>query len=398
MVSAMAPLLASSEPRVLVLGASSLVRELEQLLAGEGLYPVVKLPGPGAVRATDMIVLDLPAGGQAALDRLAFWQQLPEDERPAVLSLYVDAAHRPLALSVGDAIRVPCDPLEFKDRVIGLARRHASWRRAVVATRKLNEARALLRETEDRLTRLEARNQTEGKNDGEVAAYLAHEIRTPLTAILGFSEVLKDQRFGPLGNTRYAGYATDIHRSATHLARICDDALSFAKVESGRDRLKVEKIKIADVFDRAVSMVRDLAEQSGVRLKIDVEQGFPVLDTDGSKLLQVVLNLTTNAIKFTPSGGTVKLKARLDWLRGAMVLVIRDSGIGMSPEDISLAMRPFGQVGRSILGRPQGAGLGLPLTRALVERLGGQIEIVTQPGVGTVITVLLPRSIAEEAD
>ncbi len=395
--SAMPPLLASPEPRVLALGASSLVRELERLLAGEGLYPVVRPRGPGAVRATDMIVLDLSAGGQVALDRLVFWQQLPEDERPAVLSLYVDAAHRPLALSVGDAIRVPYDPLEFKDRVIGLARWHASWHRAVVATRKLNEARALLRETEDRLTRLEARSTTEGKNDGEVAACLAHEIRTPLTAILGFSEILKDQRFGPIGSARYAGYATDIHRSATHLARICDDSLSFAKVESGRDRLRIEEVEVADVFDRAVSMVRGLAETSGVRLKVEVEAGFPALQTDGSKLLQIVLNLATNAIKFTPSGGSVKLKARVDRLRGAMVLVIRDSGIGMSPEDVSLAMRPFGQVGRSILGRPQGAGLGLPLTRALVERLGGRIEIVTQPGVGTVVTILLPRSIAEEA-
>ena len=391
------PVPANSEPRVLVLGASSLARELNQLLAGEGLQPVSTLAGPATVRATDMIVLDLPHGGPAALEMLAFWQRLPEDERPAVLSLYADAAHRPLALSVGDAIRVPYDPLEFKDRVIGLARWHASWRRAVVATRKLNEARALLRETEDRLTRLEARSEAEGKNDGEVAAYLAHEIRTPLTAILGFSEILKDERFGPLGNARYTGYAADIHRSATHLTRVCDDALSFAKVESGRDRLKIEMVNVSDILGRAVSMVRGLADQSGVRLKVEVEPGFPALKTDASKLLQVVLNLATNAIKFTPSGGSVKLKARMDRLRGAMVLVIRDSGIGMSPDDIALAMQPFGQVGRSILGRPQGAGLGLPLTRALVERLGGEIEIVSQPGAGTVITVLLPRSLAEDA-
>lgn len=396
-MSTATPFLATSEPRVLVHGAPSLARELGRLLAGETLYPIATLPALASVRATDMIILDLPYGGPEALQMLAYWQRLPEDERPAVLSLYVDAAHRPLALSVGDAIRVPYDPLEFKDRVVGLARWHASWRRAVVATRKLNEARALLRETEDRLTRPESRSTTEGKNDGEVAAYLAHEIRTPLTAILGFSEILKDQRFGPLGNPRYKEYAADIHQSATHLTRVCDDALSFAKVESGRDRLKVEEIKVADIFDRAVSMVRGLAETSGVRLKVEVEANFPALQTDGSKLLQVVLNLTTNAIKFTPSGGSVKLKARVDRIRGAMVLVIRDSGIGMSPDDVSLAMRPFGQVGKSLLGRPQGAGLGLPLTRALVERLGGQIEIVTQPGAGTVITVLLPRSIAEAA-
>ena len=395
-MKALAPLPAP-EPRVLVFGQPSLARELGQLLAGEGLSPIAQLPDIAAVRATDMIILDLPFGGPVALQMLAHWQRLPEDERPAVLSLYVDAGHRPLALSVGDAIRVPYDPLEFKDRVIGLARWHASWRRAVVATRKLNEARALLRETEDRLTRLEARSTNEGKNDGEVAAYLAHEIRTPLTAILGFSEILKDQSFGPLGNPRYKGYAADIHNSATHLARVCDDALSFAKVESGRDRLKVGEVRVADIFDRAVSMVRGLAETSGVRIKVEVDENFPALQTDGSKLLQVVLNLTTNAIKFTPSGGSVKLKARLDRLRGCMVLVIRDSGIGMSPEDVSLAMRPFVQVGRSILGRPQGVGLGLPLTRALVECLGGEIEIVSQPGAGTVITVLLPRSIAEAA-
>jgi signal transduction histidine kinase len=374
-----------------VLGPSRLAAELDRLLAGEGRSAIAQLPHLAAVRATDMIVLDLPFGGQPALDMLDFWRKLPEDERPAVLSLYTDAAHRPLSLAVGDAVRVPYDPVEFKDRVIALSRWHASWRRAVTATRKLNEARALLRETEDRLTRLEARDD-EGKSSGEVAAYFAHEVRTPLNAILGFSEILKDQRFGPLGDGRYAGYAADIHTAASHLTRVCEDAMSLAKLESGRDRLTVETVKVGEIFDRAVSMVQGLAETSGVRIKVEVDQDFPELRTDGSKLLQVVLNLTTNAIKFTPSGGAVKLKARLDKLRGAMVLVIRDSGIGMSPDDVSLAMRPFGQVGKSLGGRPQGAGLGLPLTRSLVERLGGQLEIVSQPGVGTVITVLLPKS------
>lgn len=387
----------SAEPRILILGPPSLARELEQLLAGEDLRVSAEPPELGRVRANDMIVLDLAYGGPTALDALSYWWRLPDDERPAVLSLYTDAKHRRLALSVGDAIRLPYDPGEFKDRVIGLSRWHASWRRAVVATRKLNEARALLREAEARMSRLEARNQARQKNDREVTAYLAHEVRTPLNAILGFSEILKDQRFGPLGDPRYPGYAADIHNSATHLAAVCDDALDFAKAEAGREPITVEPVSVVDIFDRAVSMVHGLAESSGVRLRVQIEPNFPELRTDGSKLLQVVLNLATNAIKFTPAGGSVKLTARIDKFRGAMLLVIRDTGIGMTQSEVEVAMQPFGQVGQPLRGRPQGTGLGLPLTRALVERLGGQLEIVSHPGAGTVITVLLPREIAAAA-
>lgn len=387
----------SSELRVLVFGTPALKRELEQLLVGEDLKVSAERSELRRVRANDMIVLDLAFGGPNALDALTYWRRLPEDERPAVLSLYADAAHRPLALSVGDAIRVPYDTGELKDRVIGLSRWHASWHRAVVATRKLNEARLLLREAEERMSRLEARDKARQKNDREVTAYLAHEVRTPLNAILGFSEILKDQRFGPLGDPRYPGYAADIHNSATHLASVCDDALDYAKAEAGREPIEVETVSVAEIFDRAVAMVNGLAATSGVRLKVEVERGFPELRTDGSKLLQVVLNLATNAIKFTPSGGAVKLKARMDKFRGAMILVIRDTGIGMTPGDVSVAMQPFGQVGQPLRGRPQGTGLGLPLTRALVEKLGGQLEIVSQPGQGTVVTVLLPRDIAAAA-
>lgn len=385
------------EARVLVLGPSCLARELGGLLAGEDLRVRSEPPELDEVRANDMIVLDPTYGGPIALETLAHWRSLPEDGRPAVLSLYSDPAHRPLALSVGDAIRVPYDPAEFKDRVVGLARWHASWRRAVVATRKLNEARALLRDAEDRLSKLEARNQARQKNDVEVTAYLAHEIRTPLNAILGFSEILKDQRFGPLGDKRYPGYAADIHHSATHLANVCEDALDLAKAEAAREPAAVETVSVAEIFDRAVSMVHGLAESSGVRLKVEVEKGFPELRTDGPKLLQIVLNLATNAIKFTPQGGAVKLKARMDRLRGAIILVIRDTGMGMTPYDVSVALRPFGKVGQPLHGRSQGTGLGLPLTRALVEKLGGRLEIVSQPGAGTVVTVLLPRELAAAA-
>lgn len=387
----------SAGSRVLVLGPPARADELGQLLQGEGLCTVTEQTDPTAVGAADMAVLDLPFGGSAALETLAFWQRLPEDQRPAVLSLYVDPAHRPLALSVGDALRVPYDGQEFKDRVLALVRWHSSWRRALIATRKLDEARALLRETEERLSKIEARTAAATKSNSEIAAYLAHELRTPLNVILGFSDILKEQRFGPVGNARYVGYAVDIYNSAAHLARVCEDAMNLAKAEAGQDQLKIENVDIVAVFDRAVSMVRGLSESSGVRLKVEIEPEFPMLRTDGSKLLQIVLNLATNAIKFTPSGGRVKLKARTDRARGALILIIRDTGIGMAQQDVATAMRPFGQVGQPIRGRPQGIGLGLPLTRAIVERLGGRLGIATQPGAGTVITVQFPNVIAAAA-
>ena len=389
--------LVPSEPRILVLGAPSLARELDRLLTGEEFRLSAEPPEPATVRATDTIVLDLASGGPLALERLTFWRELPEDERPAILSIYVDPAHRPLALSVGDAIRAPYDPAELRDRVAGLARGRVSWRRTFVAKRKLDKARALLREAADRLATLEAHNQVPQSSDRQVPAYLAHEIRTPLNAILGFSEILKDQCFGPLGHARYPGYAADIHNAATHLARICENTLNLAKAEADCPPTTVEPVKVRDIFDRAVTMVHGLAVSSGVRLKVEIDPDFPELRADGSKLLQIVLNLTTNAIKFTPSGGRVKLKAMVDRARRAMILVIRDNGMGMSRDDVAVALTPFGQVGQPLRGRPQGAGLGLPLTRDMVERMGGQLEIVTRPGTGTIVTVLLPASLAKAA-
>jgi two-component system, cell cycle sensor histidine kinase PleC len=380
-----AALPAGAATSVIVLGAPGLAREIGRLL-NRDVSALVDPADRDRVRPSDVAVLDLDAWGAAGREAVAVWNASSDGERPTVLTLYQDPDDRAAALALGDALRAPADSGELKDRLSALIRAHRLRRESIATSRKLADARALLHGTEDRLSKLEA--VTRSGNVGRIVTDLAHELKTPLNAVLGYAELIRDQRFGPIENPRYVRYAVEIHDAASHLARLCEDAMNLAKADS--DRVVVGETRIAEVFDRARSMLESLAQSCGVRLKIEVEPGFPVLRTDAAKVLQIVLNLASNAIKFTPSGGRVKVKARMDRTRGAMILVICDTGVGMSEEEIAIARQPFGQVGNRLGGRPSGIGVGLPLTQKLVDGLGGQLEIVSRPGGGTVVTVVLP--------
>jgi signal transduction histidine kinase len=371
---------------VIVLGSPVLARDISRMLNRDAVSALVDPAERDRVRSSDVAVLDLAAWGAAGREALSAWRNSAEAERPTVLTLYQDPDDRAAALALGDALRSPADAGELKDRLTALIRAHRARREALATSRKLADARALLHGAEDRLSKLEAVTRT--GNIGRIVTDLAHELKTPLNAVLGYAELIRDQHFGAIENPRYVRYAAEIHEAASHLARLCDGAMGLARADS--DRVVVEDVRIDEVFERARSMLQGLAEKSGVRLKIEIEPGFPVLRTDGAKVMQIVLNLAGNAIKFTPAGGRVKVKARMDKLRGAMILVICDTGVGMSEDEIAIAKQPFGQVGNRLADRPRGIGVGLPLTQALVERLGGQLEIVSRPGAGTVVTVLLP--------
>jgi two-component system, cell cycle sensor histidine kinase PleC len=218
-------------------------------------------------------------------------------------------------------------------------------------------------------------------------ANMSHEIRTPLNAVIGFSQIIEQGMFGPQP-ARYREYATLIRRSGEHLLTIINDILDIAKLQSGKTELRLESSALAPIIDEAVRLVAPRAETAGLTLVQDIAPGLPAVRVDLTRIRQVLLNLLSNAIKFTPAGGTVTVTARA-W-EGAVEIAVSDTGIGMSEADIPKALEPFGQISNAMTRAHEGTGLGLPLSKSLVELHGGQFSIVSTPGAGTTVTVTLP--------
>jgi two-component system cell cycle sensor histidine kinase PleC len=231
--------------------------------------------------------------------------------------------------------------------------------------------------------------QAASKAKSEFIANMSHELRTPLNAIIGFSEVMKDAVFGKDAPPRYVGYACDIHKSGTHLLEIINDILDLCKIEAGRVELKEERVDLGDVIRSSLTLVADRAEQSGVALDAHVPAPAPVIRGDGRAIKQALLNLLSNAVKFTPIGGSVLVDIRREE-HGALVVVVQDTGIGMSPADIPKAMEAFGQLENVHTRKRAGTGLGLPIARSLVEMHGGQLRLVSELGAGTSAEIALP--------
>ncbi|MDH3596175.1 MAG: ATP-binding protein [Rhodospirillales bacterium] len=223
----------------------------------------------------------------------------------------------------------------------------------------------------------------------EFLANMSHELRTPLNAIIGFSDVIKDEHFGPVGNARYRSYAGDILASAHHLLTVIDDILDVAKIEAGKLDLDEAPIHPAELGRQALRLVADRARRAGVALEAALPGDLPRLLVDGRKMKQILLNLLSNAIKFTPKGGRVELSAgrRAD---GGFAFAVSDTGIGIAPADQATALAPFGQVDSQLSRKFEGTGLGLPLSNALAKLHGGTLELESTPDTGTTVTIRLP--------
>jgi PAS domain S-box-containing protein len=227
------------------------------------------------------------------------------------------------------------------------------------------------------------------RSKSEFLANMSHELRTPLNAIIGFSEIMTVGTLGPVGNPKYMEYASDIKESGRHLLSMINDILDLSKIEVGKIELHEETVDVAKILQTCLALVKARAEEKDVALSCELLDYLPLLRADGRKVKQIVINLLSNAIKFTDSGGEITLKA---WFRplSGFVLQVADNGIGIALEDIPMALEPFKQVDSKLDRKYEGAGLGLPLTKSLVEIHGGSFDLQSKLGAGTTVTVRFP--------
>jgi signal transduction histidine kinase len=281
----------------------------------------------------------------------------------------------------------------------GLASSIVDQRVAAVSTREAERLRVIVNELEETKRRLEATTAdlsaaldaaaAGNQAKSQFLTTMSHELRTPLNAIIGFAEILDADFGGPLSD-RQREYVRDIHGAGNHLLGLVNDVLDLSQIDARRLTLEESAVDIGEAIAGAVTMVSLGATEQGIDLRPAVAPGLPPIRADARRLRQVLLNLLSNAVKFTPKGGVVIISAGR---RGAdLAITVADTGIGMAPEHIAIALERFGQVDSRLARRYEGTGLGLPLVKRLVELHGGTLAIDSTLGHGTIVTVVLPAA------
>ncbi|WP_085024992.1 PAS domain S-box protein [Ensifer aridi] len=243
--------------------------------------------------------------------------------------------------------------------------------------------------TEEELRNAKRAAETANAHKTEFLARVSHEIRTPLNAIIGFSDMMASEHFGPIGHPRYIEYAGDIGRSGRHVLDIVNDLLDISKIEAGEMDLDFSAVDLNEAVSEAVSLVQPQANSQRVIIRTSLSASVPEVVADGRSIKQIALNILANAIRFTPSGGQIVVSTSYEG-NGSVILRIRDTGIGMSRNELDQAMKPFRQVTTGGRKRGDGTGLGLPLTKAMTEANRAQFAISSAPNEGTLVEISFP--------
>jgi signal transduction histidine kinase len=228
------------------------------------------------------------------------------------------------------------------------------------------------------------------QEQAKILATISHEVRTPLNAVIGFAELLKMEKLAPLGHEKYRGYVADILQSARHAQSLVSDILYISRIKASGLDLSPAEIALQGVVEEAVSALRPIADKAGVLLETAIAKSLPLVIADRRSLMQILLNLVSNAIKYNKPGGRVLVSAEIK-AKGGIALRIADTGPGMSEEEIKATAIPFRRV-RPNTAKEDGAGIGLVLSRTLAEANGGQLEIRSESGKGTTVDVAFPES------
>jgi signal transduction histidine kinase len=246
-----------------------------------------------------------------------------------------------------------------------------------------------LRQNRDHLAVAKDEAEAASRAKTEFLANMGHELRTPLNAIIGFSTIMRDSIYGPMGD-KYTEYATAIAESGAHLLAVINGILDMVRAEANRLVLVEEEVEIARAVAFSLGTIEEMAQRAEIDCRSDIPDDLPQFFGDAAKLRQILINLLSNAVKFTPAGGEVRVSVERD-LEDGLNFRVADNGIGIPADKLSLALAPFGQLDSGLDRQYDGLGLGLPLAKRLIELHGGTMEIASTPGQGTAITAHFPR-------
>ena len=247
------------------------------------------------------------------------------------------------------------------------------------------------RKAEAALRSAKVESDMASRTKSEFLANMSHELRTPLNAIIGFSELMIDEKFGPIGNDRYKDYLRDINKSGNHVLDLVNDLLDISKIEAGQQEMSYEAVSLSEVLGEAVAMMQPQANRERVIIRSSFTSRLPDVVADLRSVRQIALNLLSNAIRYTPAGGQVIVSTAYEQ-SGDIVMRVRDTGIGMAAADIEQALKPFKQINALKRARGDGTGLGLPLTKAMVEANRARFAIHSTPGEGTLVEITFPST------
>jgi signal transduction histidine kinase len=341
-----------------------------------------------ALAATDIaiIMLDIRLGMTSGVDLMSRMKAQRPDLICVLMTAHIDTQTAIKALRHGayDYCDKSCEPSEIYavlERCFERRQLQEERRAAHQALRRAKE------EAEAARSLAEAASQAKS----EFLATMSHELRTPLNAVIGFSQIMMTETLGPIGSRQYRDYAKDIHDSGVHLLEIISDILDLSKAEAGKLELDEDWVTVRDAVASACRLIGPRAERAQIGIVEHIPASLPALWADERKLKQILLNLVSNSVKFTPAGGRVDVSASFDPSAG-LSITVQDTGIGIASADLQRVLEPFVQVENSLTRSYQGSGLGLPLAAKMAEMHGGKLSLESEIGRGTAVRLAFPLS------